>query len=162
MIRTILFATDLGVSTAYMLQHVVPLATACRARVVVLHVVEPLGSLANAVVKSYLPQESGEALSAQGLEDMLAAIRARVKDELAQEYLDSGEDMDCIDDILVLQGSPAQVILDEAGRLQVDLIVMGSHGLRADDHMLGSVANKVLQRSKVPVFVVPMMRRPSA
>ncbi|TQV73519.1 universal stress protein [Exilibacterium tricleocarpae] len=160
MIRTILFATDLGVFTSYVLQHVVALAGSCKARVIVVHVVEPLGSFANAMVKSYLPQASGEALTTAGVEEMLASIRARVKVVLAQEYMDSQDDISFIDDIQVLQGQPAQVILEEAGRRQVDLIVMGSHSGKAmDDHTLGSVANKVLLRAKVPVYVVPMVRR---
>jgi nucleotide-binding universal stress UspA family protein len=47
-------------------------------------------------------------------------------------------------------------ILAQAGRLGADLIVMGTHGRRGVDRlMLGSVAQKVLRTSVVPVLTVP-------
>lgn len=53
-------------------------------------------------------------------------------------------------------GEPAAAILELASKLNVDLIVMGSRG-RGDFSrlVLGSVSNKVLAGSKVPVLLVP-------
>ncbi|RDI95275.1 universal stress protein [Meiothermus sp. QL-1] len=51
------------------------------------------------------------------------------------------------------EGSPAQVIVEEAQ--QHDLVVMGTHGRTGLDRLLlGSVTQKVLQKSPKPVLVV--------
>jgi nucleotide-binding universal stress UspA family protein len=52
-------------------------------------------------------------------------------------------------------GEPAATILDEATRLGVDEIIIGSRGLRPiGAALLGSVAYKVLHEAKIPVVVV--------
>lgn len=51
--------------------------------------------------------------------------------------------------------SPAEQIVEAAGRAGADLIVMGSHGRTgAARVLLGSVAGKVLMLSPVPVMIV--------
>ena len=55
----------------------------------------------------------------------------------------------------VLEGHPADVILETAKKLKSDLIVMGTHGRRGLDRLLlGSVAERVLRLSPVPVMTV--------
>lgn len=50
---------------------------------------------------------------------------------------------------------PAEIITSEALRLGADLIVIGARGLGAIDRMLlGSVSDKVLRHSTLPVLVV--------
>lgn len=52
--------------------------------------------------------------------------------------------------------SPHNVILREAAELSADLIVMGTHGRSGFERvLLGSVAEKVLRTSPVPVLTVP-------
>lgn len=52
-------------------------------------------------------------------------------------------------------GEPAQTIAAHVDKLQPDLVVMGSHGHSAlGNVILGSVANGVLARSKVPMLIV--------
>ena len=47
-------------------------------------------------------------------------------------------------------------ILTQIPRQSADLVVMGSHGRSGFDHLvLGSVAEKTLRRSRVPVLIVP-------
>jgi len=53
-------------------------------------------------------------------------------------------------------GLPAQEIVRAATRLPADLIVIGTHGTSGFQHlMLGSIAEKVLRTSRVPVLTVP-------
>lgn len=53
-------------------------------------------------------------------------------------------------------GSASPEIVAEAGREEVDLIVMGTHGRTGLPHMvLGSVAEKTVRQSPVPVLIVP-------
>jgi nucleotide-binding universal stress UspA family protein len=57
-------------------------------------------------------------------------------------------------------GAPAETILEYAEAGGYDLIVMGTHGRRGLSHwLLGSVAEKVVRRSKCPVLT---LREPAA
>lgn len=56
---------------------------------------------------------------------------------------------------ILLQGNPAEKILDFAEEQKVDMIVMGSTGKSGVERfMLGSVSEKIVRHSKVPVLVV--------
>ena len=55
----------------------------------------------------------------------------------------------------VLEGSPAEAILDVANTRKSDLIVMGSRGLgRLTGLLLGSQSQKVVQHAPCPVLIV--------
>jgi nucleotide-binding universal stress UspA family protein len=57
---------------------------------------------------------------------------------------------------LLIPGQPAKAIVEEAEKLQVDLIVIGSHGHGAlYDLLAGSVCESVLRRARCPVVVIP-------
>ncbi|MBX3703692.1 MAG: universal stress protein [Steroidobacteraceae bacterium] len=57
---------------------------------------------------------------------------------------------------LLLQGATVETLVAEAGKLSAELIVLGSHGHGAVyDLLVGSVAEGVVRRSKVPVLLVP-------
>jgi nucleotide-binding universal stress UspA family protein len=57
-------------------------------------------------------------------------------------------------------GSPSGEILDYVAENEVDLVVMSTHGRTGLDRvLLGSVAERVLRRSPVPVFIVKPDRR---
>ena len=58
-----------------------------------------------------------------------------------------------------VEGSPAREIVDDATETGVDLIVMGTHGRSGVDRLLlGSVAERVVRRSPVPVLTVRVTR----
>jgi nucleotide-binding universal stress UspA family protein len=55
----------------------------------------------------------------------------------------------------VQDGDVTDLILEVAGHRAVNLIVMGTHGLRGIDHLtLGSVTEKVLRKARCPVLAV--------
>ncbi|MCU4739999.1 universal stress protein [Halobacteria archaeon AArc-m2/3/4] len=55
----------------------------------------------------------------------------------------------------VLEGSPSRVIVGEAQPEKCDLVVMGTHGRGGIDRLLlGSVAERVVRSSPVPVLTV--------
>ncbi len=57
---------------------------------------------------------------------------------------------------LLLRGAPVDAILDEANKLNADLIIMGSHGHTAMYRVLvGSVSEGVLRGATVPVLFIP-------
>ena len=52
-------------------------------------------------------------------------------------------------------GAPFKVILDMGGKVNADLIVMGTHGRTGIEHVIvGSTAERVVRRSKIPVLTV--------
>ena len=158
MIQTILFATDLCAFTPYMLQHVTALANHCRARIVVVHAVEPMGSLATAVVNAYLPEKQAKGFDNENLKALITTIKDKVIDLLADEFVDGEKGLRFVNDVIVEPGRPAEVILNHAAATNADIIMMGSHGPDPiNGFSLGSVTHKVLQLAKVPVYMVPML-----
>ena len=58
-------------------------------------------------------------------------------------------------EILVVEASPAEALLDQAATGHHDLIVVGSRGRGdAESFLLGSVSHAVLGHSRVPVLIV--------
>jgi nucleotide-binding universal stress UspA family protein len=58
---------------------------------------------------------------------------------------------------IVEKGDFSEVILRSAERIGADLIVMGSHSRRWLEHILmGSVTEKVMNHTRVPLFIVPV------
>ena len=57
---------------------------------------------------------------------------------------------------LVKEGDLAETILKTAEELHSDIIVLGSHSQKwLENILLGSVSEKVLQASSIPLFIVP-------
>jgi len=60
---------------------------------------------------------------------------------------------------LLREGDPAAAILAAASEVGAKMIVMGTHGRRGLTHaLLGSVAEKVVRRSEIPVLTVRSTR----
>lgn len=61
---------------------------------------------------------------------------------------------------LLIQGPTVEVILQEAGKLEADMIVVGTHGHGAAyDLIVGSISSGIIRKSTVPVLVVPCPKR---
>ena len=59
---------------------------------------------------------------------------------------------------LLVQGPTVEKLLEEIESLEIDLLVVGSHGHgRLYDVLLGSTSDGLLRRSKRPVLVVPSL-----
>jgi nucleotide-binding universal stress UspA family protein len=57
---------------------------------------------------------------------------------------------------LMVQGPTIQTILEQAKKLDAEVIVVGSHGRgKLFDMVVGSVSAGVIRKAKVPVLVVP-------
>lgn len=68
---------------------------------------------------------------------------------------DSGKAGNIEVESVLLEGSPAQEIIDFAERNGINLIVIGTHGKSAIERfLLGSVAENVVRHSKIAVLVV--------
>ncbi len=159
MIKRILFATDLGAFTAHGLVHVEALAEKFNATINIVHAVAPITDLAAAVVASHCSESvKAEVLQTTHIKGLLESLRDSIFESLLRDPGDDGGLISRVVDIKVVAGAPALVILNEAERAGVDLIVMGSHSMDAlDSRMLGSVVTKVMQLTRVPVYLVPMI-----
>jgi len=63
--------------------------------------------------------------------------------------------------IVVETGDEDEKILEFIEKEKVDIVVIGTHGRTGIEHVfLGSVAEKVIRRSPIPVFVIPCKDRP--
>ena len=57
---------------------------------------------------------------------------------------------------LIKEGDFAESIMKAAKDMHADIIVMGSHSRRwLDEILMGSVTEKVLKMTKIPLFIVP-------
>lgn len=158
MIRSILYATDLGLYSAYVLQHGLSLARAYSADLHVVHAVEPLGLFAESVLQTYLDDATLERMRHDGLKTVMSSIEQRVLEGFREELGEAALEAELIQSVVVEQGDPPQVILDHAHRLGVDLLVVGSHSYGAGaDTPLGRTAARLVQLAEVPVYLVPML-----
>lgn len=117
-----------------------------------------MGSLATAMVNTFLPEDSNANFQEENVHSVLGTIKERVIDLLADEFVDGERGLRHVRDVVVLPGRPAEVILSQAAAAHADIIMMGSHGPDPiHGFTLGSVTNKVLQLAKIPVYMVPML-----
>lgn len=160
MIRSMLYATDLGLYAPFVMQHALELARTFNADLHVVHAVEPMGLFAESVLQSYLDEQSLNEFHRQGLSTVMANIEQRVLDSFREELGEGMQDLTLIQSVRVLQGDPSQVILDQAVKLSVDLLIVGSHSHGGGAQTpLGRTAARVLQLAKVPVYLVPLVQR---
>ena len=88
-------------------------------------------------------------------------IQSDSADELkkvAQNYLDTSKKhlSNEMIETVVRNGDFGETILQTATDLNVDIIVMGTHSRRGLEKILmGSVAEKVLRHSLIPLFIIP-------
>lgn len=86
-------------------------------------------------------------------ESELSAIEAQ--GEALVEGVAGSVDAGVATETAVLQGNPHEEILSYADEIGADLIVMGTHGRTGvDRYLLGSVTERVVRTSDVPVLTV--------
>ena len=162
MIRSMLYATDLGLYAPYVLQHALALARTFNAELHVIHAVEPMGLFAESVLQSYLAEDVLKELHSEGVNTVIEGIELRVLAGFRDQLGEDNQDLALIRSLRVVQGDPSRVILEHAQRLDVDLLVVGSHSQGVQGDMpIGRTAARVLQLSGVPVYMVPMLQNRS-
>jgi len=84
-------------------------------------------------------------------------VKTQVIDSLTDDHIEGYVDLKQLGQVLVEVGSPAEVILQTGEALRADVIIMGSHAPNGMiTPQLGSVAQKVLNNSRIPVYFVPL------
>jgi len=156
-VKTILYTTALGSHTRPVFRFTVGLAKQLNARIILLHVVEPLSNSVRFLIDSYLQPEAAEHLHHASSQDLLEKIHKRMEAFCKEELDATLEQTEVISEVRVVSGMACEVILYEADRHNADMIVMGTHtgsGMQTD--LLGSTARRVTHLSKRPVLIVPV------
>lgn len=155
-INTIIYATDLGDHMRPVFRQAIGMAERYQARIIMLHVTEPLTATGMAVVEAYLPAEQYEKFHHEGMQKILERMSERISIFCHEETGICAEDSALVSDVQVTHGRAGLEIPRQAKEKQADLIVMGScsHGMLGHG-LLGSTARRVIQNSEVPVLVVP-------
>lgn len=144
-IQRILCPIDFSQDSRHALEHAAAFARWYRARVTVLHVqsapqpILPAAGATGGGIETFPPAESSELLEAE-----------------ARRFAEDALPADNPPEVLVKAGRPAREIVAHAEAMQADLIIMGTHGRGGFERLfLGSVTEKVLRSSRVPVLTVP-------
>ncbi len=157
-IKKILYATDLTKNSSYAFYFAADLARRHDARIVILHCI---GAIPPSVYMEASFTDAERVLSRakeQEKEEDIAEIKKRL-DEFCRK-VEGQIGPPCaalVSDIVVKAGYPVEEILNTADGEGFDLVVLGTHGkglLR--QAFLGSVARSVLERTRRPVFIVPL------
>lgn len=146
MYRKILAPLDHSKLSEISLDHVKKVALAnSKSEVILLTVLEPVSFLAYA--------------SSTVREDYVLKIERKSRDH-AQKYVDKIADRFKKEGIStkgeVVWGLPADEILQYIEKNGIDLVIMGTHGRSGISRwVLGSVADKVIRGSTIPVLIIP-------
>jgi nucleotide-binding universal stress UspA family protein len=156
-IRKILFATDLTKNSSYAFYFAVDLAQSHDARIVILHCMAPIQAQMH--YKAEFKSDAAlETEKAQEKEHAIAAIKQDIREFCLKAESQLGcPCVDLVANIIVKVGHAVENILNTADEEECDVIVLGTHGkgwLR--QAFLGSVAHSVLERTRKPVFIIPL------
>lgn len=140
-IKTVLHATDFSPYSDFAFRLACSLARDYRARLVVLHVVEP----------PLVVYDSGSLLSPVG-----DGSSESVKEKLQRVQAPSA---DVAVEHRLVEGDPAAEILRAGQAVLADLIILGTHGRTGIRRLLmGSVAEQVVRRASCPVLTAKAPR----
>jgi nucleotide-binding universal stress UspA family protein len=156
-IRKILYATDLTRNSAFAFQYALDMAQKHDAKIVILHVIEPIPPIVKHYVKGFVDEIQWEEKVQYEQKSAVEEIKKRL-----QRFCDIEiqEGLPCavlVSTTLVRPGHPVEEILKAANEEACDLLVLGTHGKGfLKQTFLGSVARSVLDRTRKPVFIVPL------
>ncbi len=155
--KKILVTTDLTPNAEFAFKHAVMLGRHNDAKIYLLHVLPQVDSTMRGYLSSVMGENQLEEFEKNNMEKAREELKKELDDFAKKELADFPEDLARFAGAEVAIGHPVIKILETADRLDVDLIVMGTHGKGFIEHaFLGSVAEKVLKKSKRPVFVIPL------
>jgi len=139
---SILVPTDFSVYSDRALSEAVDIAIQNKSKIYLLHVIDE-------IVQCAVDYCLDVSLVKQLEEQSVKFAEEKLKKEV--ETIAATKDVEIVFDIK--KGNAAKTILEEQENKKIDLIVMGSHGLKGILHRLGSVADKVLTSAKCPVLM---------
>lgn len=139
--KTILVATDFGETSDCAIDYAISLAKPLGAQIVLAHTYEiPLVGFPDGAVVA----------TAELTEQVLRGARSAL-DAQVERKRDGGVPIRG----MLKDGDPADAVIESAKEVLADLIIVGTHGRTGLPRvLLGSVAEKIVRRSPVPVLTV--------
>jgi nucleotide-binding universal stress UspA family protein len=158
-ISHILYATDLSESARLALRHAASLANHYQASLTIIHIlpdwVEMMSEEAGFDIETHFDQQTWQNINATATAKALKKAEDRVSEMASECRVDAPGCPVAKADIKIVQGDAAACILKELDSGVYDMVVMGAHGQGPFvDMLLGSVANKIVRMSPVPVLTV--------
>lgn len=162
-IKKILYATDLSESAAHAFSYAVSLANIYGAGITILHVLAEFSG--EEFVTNMISTGTWEEIKSRHYSEARNQLIGKKRDHVAirkvleafsEEAQADGEDQTFVtDEILIKNGTPAEVIVATSQELKCDLIVMGTHGQSSfADVFVGSTAKRVIKNSPIPVLII--------
>ena len=156
-VKNVLCCIAMGPNSEWVMLNALREAQAHGAGVHILHIIPAYDASMATPIVSFMGEEKFKQLVEEHKDETTATIKRDIevlKDKIVKEHLAGS--VDTIQKIHVYEGDPELEILHMADELGVDMIVMGSHSKGLSQYtFMGSVANKVLKRGRVPMLLVP-------
>jgi len=122
-----------------------------------LQVIESVTPAMAGLLLSRLTEEELAKLKKEKEETLLRRIHERPQEFAQRELKDDPEILRLVASITVISGDPANEILKKLHALNGDILIIGTHGKGFVEHtFLGSVAEKILHRTRKPIVVIPL------
>ena len=151
-IKKILYATDLSKNSSYAFLYATDLARTHGAGIVILHAIEPTPRYAE--VEAGITDEKKRKQQEETIEEIQKLLLGFCKK--AEAHMGS-PCVGLVSKLLVSRGYAPEEILNAADKEGCDVIVLGTHGKGFLAHtFLGSVSSAVLNRTRKPVFIIPL------
>jgi nucleotide-binding universal stress UspA family protein len=158
-INRILYATDLSPNAEYAFRFAVNSALKHDARIIILHVIESIPSALHLEMGMIMGDNQAKEIFEKRVSVALDRVKNRLKVFCEKELAGDPNGANCVQRIEICEGYPAEEILEKANELDCDAIVMGTHSKGfLENTFVGSVAKRVLRRTRKPVFIIPLPR----
>ena len=156
-IKKILYATDLSKNSVYAYRYAMDMAEKYNAGIVTLHVIEPIPPQVKHYVSIYVDEAKWEEKIKTEQKMAIEQIKKRLQEFCKRESQDDPRCLLLVTKILVQPGHPVEEILKAAEEEACDVIILGTHGKGfLKETFLGNVARSVLDRTRKPIFVIPI------
>lgn len=141
--KTFLVPVDFSAVTGTVIDTAIEFSKNLSGRITLLYVVQP-------------PAVTGDyALPVEVLQEAVAASEKAASGHLAKHEARARAAGVSVESV-IRQGSPMQLIIEEADARQADFIVMGSHGHgKLYDFLVGSTASGVIKQARCGVIILP-------
>lgn len=147
-IKKILYATDLSKNSAYVFSYALNSAEMHNAKIDILYVSQYTG---------FTSPEGFVVIDQEDKNVILKKIKKRLDDFVQKELKDNPDMIKHVSSSKVVEGDPTVEILQMVDKLKPDVLIMGTHSKGAIAlTFLGSVATKVMQHIRIPVFIIPL------
>ena len=141
-IKKILFPCDLEESSSKILPYVLSVSQKYNSMIYLLHVIKELPLWGYYDIPYAMVTD---------LQNRTLDVSEKTIDKICEEQLKECQNLQK----RITVGNPSNEILSTIESEKIDLVIMGTHGRKGLDHAIfGSVAEKVMKKSPVPVLII--------